>query len=244
MKKKNYFWSRLSYPWKITIYLLVILLLAFLLYFFAGCPPVSETHRYYRAARDHMVGPGTVLAHLELEQMDYTDLVIAEDDENVMLYITHEYDAHPAELACREKTGDLTVLAAPCYRGGIWSNAVDQHLPVFLFDDYPDAVRAELDVMLSVRYGGQVFEKTYALEAEREYEGFFRFDIFAHNSDGLKAEGYALHTFSNLSSNALTSHMGLTVPVTVRLYDQADQLILERSLEVRSVAGQAHAETE
>lgn len=242
MKKRNYFWSRLSYRRKILIYLLVILTLASCLYLFAGCPPVSEEHRYYRAARDYMVGPGEIIAHLELEQMDYTDLIIAEDGDEVILYITEEYDFSPAELSCRKKTGDLTVLTAPCYRSGLWSNGTDLRLPVFLFDEYPDAVRAEMEVTLSARYGAETFRKTYELSAAREYEGFFQFDIYAHRSDGLKAEGYALYTFSRLTGNTTASNMLTAVPVTVRLYDDADRLITERSWEIRSVAGEAHAE--
>lgn len=242
MKKQRYFWSRLTHWKKVAVYLPVIALLIYLLYFFAGCPPFSPVHRYYRAARDHLVGPGKVLAHLELEKMDYTDLILAEDEENVILYITHEHDFEPAELACREKTGDLTVLAAPSYRGGSWSVALEQHLPVFLFDEYPEAVRAEMELTLSTHYSGEDFSKTYSLESAREYEGFFQFDIFAHNAEGLKAEGYALYSFSNLSANALNPHMGTAVPVTVRLYDSNNRLILERQLEVRSTAGQAHTQ--
>ena len=241
MNKRRYFWSRLSYQWKLLVYTAVILLLAFCLYFFAGSPPLSMEHRYYRAARDHMVGPGRIIAHLELEQMDYTDLIIAEDGEDLILYIVEENEFSPAELACRQKTGDLTVLAAPCFRGGLWSNAYEQHLPVFLFDEYPDAVRAEMEVTLSARYGTEEFSKTYALESRREYAGFFQFDIYVHNSEGLGAEGYALYTFSNLSSNSLSAHMNTAVPVTVRLYDTKDSLLLERSWEVRSVAAEAHA---
>lgn len=244
MKKKSYFWSRLSYKRKIAVYLLTILALVLCLYLFAGCPPFSEAHRYYRAARDHMVGPGKILAHLELEQMDYTDLVIAEDGDDIILYITDDYNFNPAELSCRQKTGDLTVLAAPCYRGGLWSGATVQHLPVFLFDEYPDAVRAEMDVSLSARFGGEEFDKTYELEASREHEGFFRFDIHAHNSAGLGAEGYALFTFSCLSGNTLSSRIDTAIPVTVRLYDAKDDLILERNWSIRSVAGEAHAALE
>lgn len=241
MKKNKYFWSRLSHRRKILVYFLAILALVFCIYFFAGTPPFSVEHRYYRAARSHLVGPGRILAHLELEQMDYTDLIIAEDGNDLILYITEENDFSPAELVCRQKTGDLTVLAAPAYRGGIWSNATQQHLPVFLFDEYPDAVRAEIEATLSARYGAESFSRTYTLESSREYEGFFVFDIYAHNAEGLRAEGYALYTFSNLSSNSLSSHMNTVVPVTVRLYDARDQLILEQDLEVRSVAAQAHA---
>lgn len=240
MKRNRYFWSRLGYRKKVAIYTAAILLLIYLLYIFAGCPPFSPIHRYYRAARDHLVGPGKVLAHLELEKMDYTDLILAGDEENVILYITHEYEFEPAELACREKTGDLTVLAAPCYRGGSWSVAYDQHLPVFLFDDYPEAVRAEMELTLTAHYGREDFSKTYSLESTREYAGFFQFDIFAHNSQGLKAEGYALYMFSNLSGNSLSPFRDTAVPVTLRLYDNANRLILERQLEVRSTAGQAH----
>lgn len=240
MKKNRYFWSRLTHRKKVAVYLPLIALLIYLLYFFAGCPPFSPAHRYYRAARDHLVGPGKILAHLELEKMDYTDLILAEDEENIILYITHEHDFEPAELACREKTGDLTVLAAPCYRGGSWSTALEQHLPVFLFDEYPEAARAEMELTLSTHSNGEDFSKTYKLESHREYDGFFQFDIFAHNAQGLKAEGYALHAFSNLSANALNPHIGIAVPVTVRLYGSDNCLILERHLEVRSTAGQAH----
>ena len=240
MKQNRYFWSRLSHWKKVAVYLPAILLLVYLLYVFAGCPPFSETHRYYRAARDHLVGPGTVLAHLELEKMDYTDLILAEDEENVILYITHDHDFEPAELACREKTGDLTVLAAPSYRGGSWSATYDQHLPVFLFDDYPEALRAEMELTLSVHYAGEYFSKTYSLKSDRANDGFFQFDIYAHNAEGLKAEGYALYMLSNLSSNTMNAYISTAVPVTVRLYDSNNNLILTRQLEIRSTAGQAH----
>jgi hypothetical protein len=111
---------------------------------------------------------------------------------------------------------------------------------VFVFDNYPEAVRAELDITLQATYAGEYFEKAYSLKSTRKNQGYFQFTLSAISPQGLGAEGYALQIFSLLSGYGGRSLPDAAIPATVRLYDKDDQLICAHTLEIVSVVEQAH----
>ena len=97
------------------------------------------------------------------------------------------------------------------------------------------------------------FEKEYILDSVREEDGLFRFVIHVGSNDwyvddfGHKqgmpvgAEGVVLQQFSQMCGYDDSFNLR-PQPVTVRLYDEYDNLILEEEILVHCVAGQAHTE--
>ena len=199
-----------------------------------------------------MVGPAEILTICDIENASYEHLLVADDGEGVVLFGYSNTLGDHHNLVYRKKTGDLTVLAAPDFRFfGAEEYVLD--LPVFLFDEYPAAARAELEMTLSTTLNDVYFEKNYFLESQREGEGYFRFNIHAESENwyideygqkwgsSLGAEGHALQEFSRMCGYSSAWNL-LPQPVTVRLFDDQNDLILEKELLVRCAAGQAHAE--
>ena len=234
-------WKKLPRTVRSSLYILLSLAALAAIYTFLGAPASAET-QFRRAERAHMVGPGEILGTVDLEAElgSYRKMLLAETEEGVILYC---YD-HPAyqdtELIYREKTGSVTLLCAP-YPDGSREYQVNPRVPVVLFDRYPDAVRAELDLTLSTLYMGQPFEKTYCLSSPRENSGYFLFYIVTHSPQGLGLQGIALQRFAMISGYR---DPDMTASATVRLYDAAGTLIAREDTQVRSIPEVAREQAE
>ncbi len=146
----------------------------------------------------------------------------------------------------REKTGDITVLAAPnCSMSILGLPHI--YLPVYVFDCYPEAVRAELELTVTGRdthisNEDKItidYSEHFCAEAERTGDGFFRFLLDAKDTPRI----CALRLLSDLCGNQMFStnkNIDAIVPGIVRLYDQSGNLILEKEFEIRSVVAAAH----
>lgn len=248
MTKLRRLWKRIPRKIRLPILILSIAALVLMLYTFAGSPTFSTEQEYRRAEKAHMVGPAVILGETELEMSsNYANMLIADDGDGI-IFFCHDYTADlgnfdRSELIYREKTGDITVLSAP-FSNDSREKTTLARLPVFVFDDYPDAVRAELDITLSTVYNGETFTKDYFLTSKRENPGYFQFHLTSNDPSGLGAEGYAIQVLTLISGYGGRSLTGTSIPVTVRLYDANDQLICDRSTEITSVVDQAHLEQE
>lgn len=252
MKRIKRLWLNIPRKTRIAINLLAIFLLCFALYIFLGCPTFTPEQRYRRAERTHMVGPAKILGIYDSESPGYQYVLVADEGDGVIFYLYSDVRGSKENLYYREKTGDLTVLAAPNIPA-YSSDAQVLNLPVFLFDNYPEAVRAELEFTLSETVNDVYFEKTYRLESTREEDGYFHFNIHAEapgtytdeygfeHSNELGAEAIVLSQFSQMCGYADSFNLR-PQPITVRLWDEKDELILEEEILVHCVAGQAHTE--
>lgn len=250
MRKLKQFWKSIPRKGKIAINLLLMALVSFGIYLFLGCPAFTAEQRYRRAERAHMVGPAKILEIYAPEGSNYQYVLVAEEPGAVIFYLYSDIPGSTGDLYYREKTGDLTVLAAPNILPGSSSMQVVD-LPVFLFDEYPEALRAELEITLSETVNDEYFEKTYHLESSREAEGYFHFNIHAEAEgtytdlygftlpNELGAEGIVLRQFSQMCGYADSFNLR-PQPVTVRLYDESGALILEETLQIRCVSDMAH----
>lgn len=238
MKSIKRFWGNIPRRVKIAINLLALYLLGFALYIFIGCPAFTAEQRFRRLEKAHMVGPARIIENYELEPYNYLNLILADDGDGVIFYLYADFRHGSEAFYYREKTGNLTVLAAPDMFSSI-SLEGSYTLPVFLFDNYPKAVRAELEITLSETLNDVYFENTYHLESQREGSGYFQF--FIHAKSSTNAEGFALQEFSAISGYDDSFNLR-PQPVTVRLYDSSNELILEEEILVHCVAGQAHTE--
>lgn len=230
---------------KILVNLLLIALALCLRYVFAGLPTFSLEGAFRRAERSALVGPAEILGTVSVdERFGYTRLLLAEEEEGVTLYchdgLSGRVTSMEGRLIHRKKTGRVTVLAAPTQGGFLWT-IEEYELPVILFDDFPEAVRAELDLCVYADYKDEEFTRKYLLSAKRENPGFFTFRI--HCMGGVQvagAQGYAMMALCELAM-ADKSYLTTAFPAAVRLYDAAGALLHEETLVLRSPSGEAHA---
>ena len=217
--------------------LLAVVLFA-LFYFFIGSPSMSPEQAYRRAAARNLVGPGEILGVLNVDMNGgYNRLLLAKTDEGIIQYC-YRYEnlgflrgntvsSYEGDLIYREKQGEVSIMAAT---GLHYSYGPDSEtLPLILFDSFPKAVRAEIELELTGRttyttgdFDSDTYDFFYHLDARREYGGLFVFEL---TTGGTDAENLAVSRVSDLYSQY--GSRGSRIPVTVRLYDQRDVLVHE-----------------
>ena len=236
-------WSRVSRKKKVLIYSIGIVLSVFLLYIVKDAPTDFE-NEFRRIEKAHLVGPGNILGSVPIQRNGYNRLLVAEDAEG---YILHPYlygsRGYDFDLHYLEKTGDITFFAEPWERAYDWENVEEYSMTVGIFDTYPEAVRAEIE--LTLRYqmntNDPVYEKTYILESKREIPGLFAFQLSERDYNGLGVKGYAIEMLRSLvNPKSYREYYDCCVPATVRLYGEGDTLILEKDMEIISYARRAH----
>lgn len=265
MKKLKRFWLNIPRKLRVGINLLAIICLIFALYVLLECPAFTHEQKFRRMEKAEMVGPSQILASFDQQALGYNHLILAQDRSAVILFQSGDSPWDPGKLTYREKAGRITVVTVPNMGYGLYDSQVID-LPVFVFHDCPAAVRAELDLEfgegldfyteVNWSYGSEsvttTYEKTWYLESDQELGGFFRFDIHAEPAGEtiqdsyyeiwhpLTSEGQALEVFSHMMEDG-DSYIFASLPATVRLYDQEDNLILEEHLTIRSAAGERYA---
>lgn len=203
--------------------------------------------------RSALVGRSTVIDTLNNRQYSEFDrLYVGKTDHGFTFYAL--YDGWETRFFYREKTGSLTVLAAPARTSNWKYQTMDKVLPVYIFDEYPDAVRAELELTIAsngadIYYYGSDFNIAFHAQAAREQDGFFRFMIPVRE-DGSAADselgirGEALQMFSKICNYSNDSYAYQQVLATVRLYNEHGRLIHSEEQIIRTPAGNAHAARE
>lgn len=240
-------------PLRACVYAFLAIVLAIAYYIALGCPTMSMKQEFRRAERAHLVGPSKIVDTMNGEYREFDRMFVGETEHGISFFGRY-YNNYPyGDLLAEkqyyftyvEKTGDLTIAAAPNVWGVFWStNGYNVSVPVYLFDEYHQAVRAELSVRVIGAHsyysdGEKIvegFDRTFHAKATRNEDGFFRFYFEAKDEEGLNA----LHFFSNLTGSTtygITEEMArAALPATVRLYDAEDNLILEKTLTIRSVS--------
>ena len=236
---------------KAVLNLVALVLVILLFYISIGSPAFTPEQQFRKEEKAHLVGPAKILDTISLD--NYTGynpcnkLILATSDEGVTLFKYDENELEYNDLVYRKKQGDVTVLSLSTMGVRAFATYAYVEIPVIVFDSFPKAVRAEMEIELSASYGNQEnFQKTYALTAKRDAEGYFLFTLSASTAsrfDQLGAEGEAFYILTDFANdlNPLSPYVTMAIPVTVRFYDQSDNMIAERHIEIRSPAGEAHA---
>lgn len=237
------FWRKIPRKGKICIQLVCIAFCLVAIYTFIGAPVFSVEAQFRRYEKSNMVGPSEILGTVNLERGydSYQKMLIADDGDGIIFYCYDHVELDDPALIWRKKTGDITVIGAP-YPTDARTRMIRSQYPVYVFDDYPEAVRAEMELTLTANYFNEAFEKTYSLTAKRTNPGYFQFILGTNNRYGLGIEGYAIQGFALISGYEGKYYRDWSVPVTVRLYSETGKLLCERSLEITSVMTQAHLE--
>lgn len=268
MKKLKRFWLNIPRKWRVCVNVLVTVCLIFSLYVLLECPAFTHEQKFRRMEKAELVGPSHILASFEQQATGYDNLILAETADAVILFQSSSNPWDQGRLTYREKTGSITVATVPFIGWHLYDREVID-LPVFVFHDYPAAVRAELelefgegmDFYTEVNWSYNnysmttTYEKTWYLESQQTLDGLFIFSIHAEPEgeiiqDGhfevwhpFTSEGQALETFSHMMEEG-DSYIRASIPATVRLYGENDTLITEEHLTIRSVTGQRYAQQE
>lgn len=203
--------------------LLILTLLIGLMDFLIADFFLIPENQFLREERGNLVGPSTILGQEEIDLGPFQGMIIAETESVVILWLYGE-DIGRTQFICRNKY-DENMLIAPPGTGGFVFLTDKLHLPMVLFDNTPRATRAEISFTLQELHDEHDFEKTYLLEAKRSQQGYFLFTLEAEGQwPGLGAEGTALNTLTNISSNRDT-YVHRSIPVQIRFYDITGTLI-------------------
>lgn len=256
MKRIKRLWENI--PRKIRVCLNVIATLLTVLTFFycVGFPVLTLEQGFRRQEKAHLVGPGEIVDHLDWSiYPQFHDVLVAETGHGVSFYAVYEADElfkrYTYEVfSYREKWGNLTVLAPPSmWPNWNWDNW-DHDLPIYLFDEYPEAVRAQMDLHVVGRYqvdndNYDVCDVNFRVEADRFRDGIFRFILTAPQWQKEKLAAAQLLTEISTTgeswpgANSRGHYKEPHADITVRLYDENDSLILEEDLTLRTVSGEA-----
>lgn len=262
MKTVKRLWGNIPRKAKIAMNLTAAILLAYLAYVFLSCPAFTHGQKFRRMEKAELVGPAQILASFGADGFLYEHVILAQERDAVLVFQSSSDPWDPGQLTYREKTGAVTVMTIPNVRHDLYSQRIID-LPVFVFHEYPSAVRAELELEfgegmayyteVNWTYGVTTYDKTWHLESGEELGGVFRFNIHAEPegetiSDAyydhwqpLTSEGTALEVFSRMMEDG-DSYIYAAIPATVRLYDEAGTLIAEEHLTIRSINGQRYAQ--
>ena len=253
MKLKNLI-RRIPRPLQAIVCTILVIGLAISYYIALGCPTFTFEQEFRRAEKVHMVGPSTIVDTLSHSEYSEFDGLIVGETENGICFFGKYYNSssdygNPFAkerylLSYIRKTGELTIVAVPNVWGMFWgSTGFKTTLPVYLFTEESDAVRAEVEVIVSGSYSYRNendetiqcdFTHSFREEATRSDNGFFRFTFSADQEAGLHAL-YQLSDDTGGGPYAITSQT--SYPATVRLYNEAGNLISEQSIIVGNPFG-------
>ena len=242
MKKHPVKRKGLSRKVRTLIHLFVILLCVTLVLLVKSIPSSTPEEQFRRLEQGYMIGPSNILGTETISKSGDLKLLIAKSDTDLMLYRYAESEYRQfteksnrsTDLVCRKKNGDLTILAAGG-RSPYFSNNTEPYLPIVLFDEYPEAIRAEIEFTLSIdtykdTEGIVRDESLFRLNSTRTNDGYFYFTI----SPSVKAnEGYLQMLVKLASMTSNWGNVGYTptpIPVTVHLYDKNNQLIVDQTI--------------
>lgn len=231
----------------INIFLIALLLLG--LYVFQGCPCFSAEQAYRRLEKANSVGPAQILGYENASGLYTTEIVVAETKEGVILsqiYPQSDITYAATSFFYIEKQGDITVTPAP---RDLYMQIDKEQLclTMLVFDEYPQAVRAELDFSVFWDSGTDPefawdenaepiihYRQSYSLKANRENDRYFRFDLpFAYNKYEVDPPAEAIFQLSQVFYYPADWKIPENAyPVAVRLYDAEDNLIIEKNMQL------------
>ena len=237
MRGVRRFFDRIPRRLRVAVDLTLAAALLLALYVAAGCPAFGEENEFRRAEKAGMMGPSEIMDWVAVQRgwpsVGY-DRVLIGDDGDAILFYTYTTgrgtSSLEGRLLRREKTEGLLLTPLPCGSVNFWQST--EVLPLFLFADDPDAVRAEVLLRLTG-------EETVTLTGDRRASegdgsnlpGFFYFQlpVTGANREALESLMSCASTFADY---------GEDFPAVIRLYDAGDRLLTETDYVIRPRRGQ------
>lgn len=243
-------------PLRACLWALLAILLAITYYIALDCPTLTIRQEFRRAEKAHLVGPSKIVDRVSMQEYsEFETMLVGETDHGIIFFGKYGTSRSGGEFSGKrlyrfsyqEKTGDVSFAAPP----NIFGQSGIYDLPVYVFTEHEDSVRATISITVSGSRSYTLddkkvedpFNEVFLAEAERDKNGFFRFyltaqynyspsDPFDHDNDA----AYALFCLSNLcSDNAFYENQRtMVIPITVTLYDADDNVIVTRELTLGS----------
>ncbi len=221
---------------QVAVNLVCIVVFALLLYTFLDAPTFGTEAAFRRAEQINQVGPGEILGIEPLESMLEDTIVIAQTANGVILFSEKSDTKNPVNtLVYRERVSDVMVCGAPQWLSSIFPPDGDD-LTLVVFDEYPEAVRVELDMELYWQDAQtqKQYRYCYSLAGDRKNPGYFRVDLdYAWKDEyGLDEhpENKTIRQFSIRSRDASYRAPKGEYPATVRFYGKDGRLLHTREL--------------
>jgi hypothetical protein len=240
--KVNNLLSRIPRPVRACVCLVLAVTLLLSYYVMLGCPVLGMRQHFRRAERVHMVGRSKIVDVLsEAEYGEFMKLYVAESEHGISFFgqyaSSHPYDYTDEKeyyYQYLEKGEDITLTAAPNVWGTFWgSNDWAQTLPVYLFTENNQAVRASVVFTIRGELGSRGFPKDIvhiADTTDRTETGYFRFTLYADKAAELDALEHLSCTTGGSSTFGISTSSQLNeITVIIRLYDAAGEMISEEN---------------
>ena len=216
----------LNRPAKALLYLFFALFLALTIYVGLGCPPLNTEMVFRRAERAHMVGPSQILAEFSNGRQFPRSVIVAETEDSHILYTVQRQEYGYRRFYTNPKEGQIDNYTfrtypkteAPVLYNTSMSNA--SPIQLVLFDQSPNAVRAELTAKLTYTYRERVHIMDIQAESLREYDSFFLFSL-QKPQDSSEQWYYAMRQLVQTDDEK--------PELTLRLYDEEGNLIATHS---------------
>lgn len=235
MRNKKPRYHRLSRKQKIVICLVLIVIALYGL--ISTNAPVTPMAAFRLAEKAALLDPGQILGTESATPNGQDSIIVAQNDTACITFAYEDFKSYSSDdLAFRKKNSDLTFVSIKSYLNyGLTDKSLivnpdhTRYLPIVLFDDYPDAARAELDITLCRTDEEPQHKKLYQVTAERQSKGYFLFYLEWH-SDFISEDREIDSLQRALADNIVVN--GFEAPTVIRLYDKNDQLILEREMDI------------
>ncbi len=212
-------WQDTSHRKKAFILLAAMIMIVLLSYVICGCPPLSAKMALRQAEMWNMVGPSEIIAEFQQESPFYENVIVGRT-EHIYTIFSYNREDRVSDFAWYERTENMALYAVP---GSFpMTNTIGTLMPLnlILFDAEPKAKRAEIEVEITYQHN-QIIKNTFSAEALREHDGFFILPIYAQDTGISSVNSAGLHELMRRCSGYDTNGQ----PVTVRLYNENDQLI-------------------
>lgn len=227
--------KKLSRKTKAILLIIAAVCMILFLYNGLGCPFLSPRHALRVVENRSLIGPTKILG-TEKINIAGSERMIVSKDAYFGCIMTYDFSMENQyySFRYRELENGLALMIFPDdYSFGHGSFEV----PVILFDNCEEAVRADVSITADMTFGEKNYYKVYELSAERSNPGYFRFNINMNikmtTEPSYNIEGVAMECMAGITSD-YWDVSETAIPVTVKFFDDQDNLICEEAFEIKS----------
>ncbi len=232
LKKLEAFLDKIPPKVQVAVNVVLILVMPVLIYIFMGAPVLNAEHGFRRAEKENLVGPGVILGSEEICGAFADTLLVGETEHGVLLYTHNHDDLNPLDpLTYWERRGDVMVCGIHTILTSITPPDGDD-LQMVVFDDQPEAVRAEVEAELFWESGetGKQYRYNFTLSGERKNQGYILVSCNVEwpgdqGSGSENPKNAAIQQFCNYAGDEGYCAPAGEFPATVRFYGESGTLI-------------------
>lgn len=226
MNRLKTHWAALSRPVRILLLWLMLLVAVFLTYIAIGSPPLTAEIGYRRAEKANMVGPGQILAEIDLNEPNKKGqtVIVAQSTNHDILYW---HNSSALRAYPKNEKPSLYCISTTPPKSGVNGISEGYGVQLVLFDRNPQAVSAEIRISTTYfdTYIARDREVVILETADRMYDGFFYYSIQSFDGKQLSLLQYLKYLWDSYDTQNKDS-----VKVNVRLFDKDDKLLSNREI--------------